>query len=112
MDLEHIAAYWKETAEKDKRSLIEQFVVVVAKEFSMDQPESQAGGAYAIYRNTYKVPPSKHGAMSYSLSIKDRTTASYSQQEQPDYELKWIVDKALKAGAELELIRELVYSSF
>ena len=40
VDLDHIAAYWKETAEKDKRGLIDQFVAVVAKEFAMDQPES------------------------------------------------------------------------
>jgi hypothetical protein len=33
VDLDHIAAYWKQMAEKDKRGLIDQFITVVAKEF-------------------------------------------------------------------------------
>lgn len=40
VNLEHLACYWKETSEKDKKTLIELFKGVVAKEFSNDQTES------------------------------------------------------------------------
>ena len=112
MDLEmgQLAAYWRECPDKDRKALVASLRQQVVKEWEVSPPiQEQAGGSIASQQFKSKVMQSQK--MSYSVSIKEKTqTVSNAIQEQVDFELRGIVELAMRPGSEFELISSLMYT--
>jgi len=114
MDLEmgQLAAYWRECPDKDRRALLESLRTQVVKEWESAPlfQETQAGGSGTTASQQFKNKVMQNKA--YQLTVKEKPLSNLSAaiQEQVDFELRGIVELAMRSGSEFEMIGSLMFT--